>query len=58
MRLVSGFTDTLNHVVDFVLGGFLGHVHNHGLVLLVCFVAKTKAAIRRSRLAEACLGVP
>jgi len=47
-------------VVDFLLGGFLGHVDNHGLVLLVSpflwFAAKTKAAISGSRLAvEACL---
>jgi hypothetical protein len=61
VRLVSGFANAFDDVVDFLLGGFLGHVDDHGLVLLFrSFVvfgfsrfncsAKTKAAICGSRL--------
>jgi hypothetical protein len=55
--LLSGLADALDDGVDFLLGGFLGHVDDHGLVSLCEFVVfvKTKAAIRGSRLAEACL---
>ena len=50
VRLVAGLADALDDVIDFLLGRFVGHVDDHGWILLVGSVVKTKAAIR-SRLA-------
>src|SRR5208337_2041223 len=54
VRLVSGLADAFNDVVDFLLGGFLGHVDNHGLVLLdrffvvVCSISSPRKQKPRS----------
>ena len=37
VRLISGFADSLDDVVDLLLGGLLRHIDDHGLILLGIF---------------------
>jgi hypothetical protein len=45
MRVVSGFANAIDHVLDLIFSRFFGHVDDHGWILLVQFSGKTKAAI-------------
>jgi hypothetical protein len=57
--LIPGFADTLNDVVNLLVGGAVGHVHNHGNDLSICR-HKAKAANSIAALAESlsCLYCP